>query len=112
MRSIQRFLAAVVVLVSVLLAAAKRTDVFVESRNHPAIAHGTAPLQDSVTQLAESLEQGSTRPAFDRDTGYLRSVLDALKISTDSQALVFSQTSNQAEHITPENPRAGLSYVS
>lgn len=106
MRSIQRFLAVVVVLVSVGIAAGQRTDVFVESRNHPAIAYGTAPLHDPITQLSEQLEQGSARLAFDRDTGYLRSVLDALKISTDSQSLVFSQTSNQAAHITPENPRA------
>jgi hypothetical protein len=106
MCSIHRFLAAGVVLVSVSIAAAQRTDVFVESRNHPAIAYATAPLHDPVTALGDSLEQGSTRLAFDADTGYLRSVLDALKISTDSQSLVFSQTSNQAEHIRPENPRA------
>ena len=107
MRSIHRFLAAVVVLVSVCLAAAQpRTDVFVESRNHPAIAYGSAPLHDPVTQLSERLEEGSAQLAFDRDTGYLRAILDALKISTDSQSLVFSQTSNQAAHITPENPRA------
>src|ERR1700704_5361604 len=107
MRSIHRFLAAVVVLVSVCLAAAQpRTDVFVESRNHPAIAYATAPLHDPITQLSERMEQGAHALAFDRDTGYLRSVLDALKISTDSQSLVFSQTSNQAEHIKPDNPRA------
>jgi hypothetical protein len=106
MRSIHRFLAAVVVLVSLGITAAQRTDVFVESRNHPAIAYGTAPLHDPVTELADKLEQGSAQLAFDRDTGYLRSVLDALKISIDSQSLVFSQTSNQAAHIAPENPRA------
>ena len=86
MRSIHRFLAAVVVLVSLTIAAAQpRTDVFVESRNHPAIAYATAPLHDAITQLNEKLEQGSTDLAFDRETGYLRSVLDALKISHDSQ---------------------------
>ena len=107
MRAIHRFLAAVVVLVSVCLAAAQpRTDVFVESRNHPAIAYGTAALHDPITELSEKLERGSSQLAFDRDAGYLPSILDALKISTDSQSLVFSQTSNQAAHITPENPRA------
>src|SRR6187401_3145625 len=106
MRPIHRFLAAVMVLVSVCLAAAQpRTDVFVESRNHPAIAYGTAALHDPITELSEKLERGSSQLAFDRDAGYLPSILDALKISTDSQSLVFSQTSNQAAHITPENPR-------
>ena len=38
--------------------------------------------------------------------GYLPAVLDALGISTTSQTLVYSQTSFQASHISPANPRA------
>src|SRR4029079_7460473 len=38
--------------------------------------------------------------------GYLRSLLDALNVPVESQALVFSQTSFQAPHINYRNPRA------
>src|SRR5690348_11214395 len=38
--------------------------------------------------------------------GYLPSLLDRLSIPIDSQALVFSKTSFQAEKISPRNPRA------
>ncbi len=38
--------------------------------------------------------------------GYLPAVLEALGLSPTSQTLVFSQTSFQASHISPANPRA------
>ena len=38
--------------------------------------------------------------------GYLPALLERLKISADSQALVFSKTSFQASKISPRNPRA------
>ncbi len=38
--------------------------------------------------------------------GYLPSVLKELGINTDSQALVFSKTSTQVDHIGPGAPRA------
>jgi hypothetical protein len=38
--------------------------------------------------------------------GYLPSLLERLGISADSQALVFSKTSFQADKISPRNPRA------
>ena len=40
------------------------------------------------------------------DSGYLQSFLDAFKIPSDSQTLVFSKTSLQAGRIRPTNPRA------
>ncbi len=88
------------------IALAQRTDVFVESINHPAIAYRTAPVHDPVAELDEKLQHGAIQLAFDRDTGYLRATLDALKIPIESQALVFSQTSAQAKQIGPRNPRA------
>ena len=87
-------------------ARAQPTDVFQGSLDHPAISYLTAPLTDPVAALNEQLEQGSLQLAFDNDTGYLRATLDALKISVDSQSLVFSKTSAQAKLITLENPRA------
>jgi hypothetical protein len=107
MRRFHRALAAVFAIpCATALALAQRTDVFVESINHAAIAYRSAPVHDAVADLDEKLQQGSIQLAFDRDTGYLRATLDALKIPIESQALVFSQTSAQAKQIGPRNPRA------
>ena len=108
MRLIDRFAAGVSLLVcfSVVAAFQERTDVFVDSRDHPAIAYSTAPTHDPVTEVDDKLQKGSIQFTFDRDTGYLRSILDALKIPIESQLLVFSETSAQAKRINPRNPRA------
>lgn len=83
-----------------------RTDAFVESRDHPAIAYANGPVQNTVADLNEQIRRGSVQLPFDPATGYLRPLLSALHISIDSQTLVFSQGSMQAEHISPTNPRA------
>jgi hypothetical protein len=97
-----------IVLASLTAAAqtGQRTDVFVESRDHPAIAYTTTAVSDPVADLDRQLQEGSIQLTFDGPSGYLRSVLDALKIPIESQSLVFSQTSAQAKEITPRNPRA------
>src|SRR5262245_12530434 len=77
-------------------AAAQRTDVFVESIKHPAIAYASTPVHDAVAELDARLRDGSAKLAFEPEAGYLRSVLDALKIPVASQSLVFSQGSAQA----------------
>jgi hypothetical protein len=43
---------------------------------------------------------------FEKDHGYLISLLKALKIPVSSQTLVFSKTSLQSERISPKTPRA------
>jgi hypothetical protein len=86
--------------------AAQRRDAFVASRDHPAIAYSREPASDAVARLNRRLEEGSAALTFDQTSGYLRSVLDALDISTRSQTLVFSQTSFQAPLIRMHNPRA------
>jgi hypothetical protein len=83
-----------------------RTDAFVESRDHPAIAYSKGPVHDGVAALNQKLESGSIELSADRDSGYLRSTLEALDIPVASQTLVFSQTSAQANQISPANPRA------
>ena len=52
------------------------------------------------------IQGGRARLAFDPDNGYLRGVLDALRVPVESQVTVFSGTSNQAALINPRNPRA------
>ena len=85
---------------------AQRTDVFVESRDHPAIAYGSTPATDPIAQLNHKLEEGTASLTFDPANGYLRSVLDALDLPIESQSVVFSQTSFQAPLIDMRNPRA------
>src|SRR5690242_15590980 len=97
-------LAAALFMTSALFA--QRLDVFVESRNHPAIAYDTAAVDEPVSRLNAALERGSAHLTFEAGSGYLQSVLAALNISTKSQALVFSETSAQATLINPRNPRA------
>ena len=85
---------------------AQRRDVFVQSRNHPAIGYDNGPADNPVSKLNERLVSGDVHMNFDQVTGYLRPVLEALNIPIESQVLVFSQTSFQAPLINVKNPRA------
>jgi hypothetical protein len=87
-------------------AVAQRSDAFSASRDHAAIAYSTAPVSNTITTLNEKLQRGQTVLTFDPDSGYLRSLLDALSIPVESQVLVYSPTSFQARRITRANPRA------
>ena len=78
----------------------------VQALAHPAIAYATRPTADPVVELNRRIDAGDARIAFDADTGYLRSVLDALHVPIASQMLVMSKTGVQGLHTGPENPRA------
>ena len=71
-----------------------------------ALASIAAAPVDPVAQLQTDLEQGKAHLSYDPAHGYLKSVLTALKIPIDSQGLVFSKTSLQANLISPDTPRA------
>jgi hypothetical protein len=86
--------------------AEQRMDAFVESREHPSIAYNTAPVHNAVSELNRRLDEGSATLAFDPSSGFLRSVLDALSVPIESQVLVYTQTSLQAQKINMQNPRA------
>jgi hypothetical protein len=73
---------------------------------HPAIGYYTRPTHDLVAELNRHVEDGDARVAFDEDTGYLRSVLDALHVPVESQMLVMSKTGVQGVYTGPANPRA------
>ena len=85
---------------------AQRRDVFVASRDHPAIAYTRGPVADPVFQLARRIQNGGVKLQFDGENGYLKSLLAALDIPVESQTLVFSETSFEAKLINPRNPRA------
>ena len=74
--------------------------------SEPPINYRTQPLTDPVAQLQKDLEQGKARLTYEPGHGYLKSVLKLLKVPVNSQALVFSKTSFQLRHISPEHPRA------
>ena len=74
---------------------------------HGAIQYWQTRPDDPVSRLAQRLELGTDTLVFRPDgTGYLASVLQQLRVNTDSQGLVFSKTSSQAAKISPRNPRA------
>lgn len=80
-------------------------DTLAPSPNHPAIGYFTQPVHDPVAELNRRLEDGSVHLRYDHVAGYLRSVLEALRVPIESQVAVFSKTSFQAAIINPRNPR-------
>ena len=72
----------------------------------PAIRYNEVGTRNAVSRLQERLQTGQLRLAYDRMSGYLPAVLEALDIPLSSQMLVFSKTSFQAARIYPHNPRA------
>ena len=89
-----------------LAATAQRPGVFGGSRDHPAIAYSTAAVDTAAEAVNRRVADGSLRLVKEPVTGYLRSLLEALRIPIESQALVYSQTSLQARSIHKGNPRA------
>ncbi|HXB51686.1 MAG TPA: hypothetical protein VNU69_02915 [Rhizomicrobium sp.] len=82
-------------------------------RNQGYLPYSDAPinyrsedLSDPVALLEKEIEQGKVSLTYDQDHGYLRSVLDLLKVPVESQTLVFSKTSFQYPKISPQHPRA------
>lgn len=88
-----------------LPAAAQFETQFDGSPDHPAIDYSSPYAKDPVNELNRRIAAGAVTPAFDEHNGYLRFVLDALKITIRSQVVVFSKTSVQARRISPANPR-------
>jgi hypothetical protein len=84
---------------------AELADTRAPEANHPTIAYNSTPSHDAVAELNRKLEDGSAHLTFDSGSGYLRSVLQALKVPIESQVAVFSKTSLQLERINPSNPR-------
>ena len=105
-RSVVAFAIAGLTAVSWVSLVAQRMDAFVGSRNHPAIAYGSAPTETPVAALNARLAGGLATLRFDPQTGYLPAVLEALDVPVSSQVLVYSQTSFQASKINRQNPRA------
>jgi hypothetical protein len=73
--------------------------------DHPAVQYNSRQVVDQITALNEQLHSGQTKLTFEDRTGYLKPLLEALRIPIQSQLAVFSKTSLQKDRISPSNPR-------
>jgi hypothetical protein len=73
---------------------------------HPAIQYAIRPTTDRVAALNKAIAIGDRQLRRDAQSGYLRSVLDALGVAVESQMLIFSKTGVQRAYTGPRNPRA------
>jgi hypothetical protein len=75
--------------------------------NLPLQRYTQAAFDDAAARLDRKLAAGTAKLEFREDGfGYLPSLLRELDIDPNTQALVFSKTSFQAQRIGPRNPRA------
>lgn len=82
------------------------TNAGIVSSDHPAINYLGTPTSDPAELLNQKLMKGQLKLEWKDKGGYLESLLKALDVNQDSQALVFSKTSFQAVRISPRAPRA------
>lgn len=70
------------------------------------INYGKGRTVDPVADLQRKLDSGDASLEYDKEFGYLPSVLRLLEVPTSSQVLVNSKTSFQLRRISPKHPRA------
>jgi hypothetical protein len=88
------------------LLADRLEDTFYVPLDDPAIQYA-GPMSDPIARLEKQVESGKVKLDYaGNGWGYLPSVLKQLGINIDSQVLVFSRTSIQTSHISPQTPRA------
>ncbi len=98
--SIRQFSYLAIVLALVVTPALAQSDI-----NQPPINYSTAPVSDAIARLQQQIDSGEVKLEWDKQHGWLPSVLDLLKIPRSSQLLVFSKTSLQLAKISPRKPR-------
>jgi hypothetical protein len=72
----------------------------------PPIGYRSTKADNPVSRLQDAIANNSEALEYDPRFGYLPSVIDRLKIPRESQVLVFTKTSLQAQYIAPSNPRS------
>lgn len=83
-----------------------QTAVSADEFDREPIFYSKSTPHDCISRLQQKLDAGETKLQFDRQGGYLASLLQELQVPVSSQMLVFSKTSLQRHRITPETPRA------
>ena len=92
--------------VSAVVFADRLEDTFYVPLDDPAIQYA-GPVSDPIAHLEKGLESQKIKLDYaPNGWGYLPAVLKQLNINIDSQILVFSRTSIQTSHISPQTPRA------
>jgi hypothetical protein len=71
----------------------------------PPIQYSKTAPKDAVSAIEARLASGTTRPPDD-PKGFVRWLLEELRVPEESQVLVFSKTSLQRDLIRPDHPRA------
>ncbi|MBL8809921.1 MAG: hypothetical protein JNM43_07085 [Planctomycetaceae bacterium] len=70
------------------------------------INYSTSKPDNRISQLQDQLTDHTVSLSFDEHTGYLRSLLETLRVPVSSQVLTFGRTSLQDDKISPTTPRA------
>jgi hypothetical protein len=94
------------VLSAALLSAAQTFPAAPSPSSPSALRAESVTSSDPVSRLQHRLDENQARLEYEPSLGYLRSLLQALRIPPASQLLVFSKTSCQRERISPQTPRA------
>lgn len=74
--------------------------------DYPDIDYAGPATHNRIWRLREALLSGAQTLQWKDSSGYLESLLAALQVDAESQTLVFSRTSLQADLVTPDRPRA------
>ena len=93
-----------VIAVTMGAARAEFPEIFEGMPDHPAIGY-SQPAHDPVAELNQKILEGKVELQYDKTAGYLRSVLETLRIPVESQIVAYSKTSVQSPRINPKNPR-------
>jgi hypothetical protein len=72
----------------------------------PPIRYSASTPDNPISRLQARLDAGKSKLTYDDHFGYLRALLDELKVPHSSQMLVFSKTSLQRQRIAPATPRS------
>lgn len=70
------------------------------------ISYSETQPSNRVTELMAKIDSGAVQLNHSERHGYLKSLLQHLGISVQTQMLVFSKTSHQRHRISPQAPRA------
>src|SRR5262245_56674294 len=88
--------------VAVALSSAEDSAVRADDFEAAPIRYSASTPDNPISRLQAKLDAGKAKLEYDDHFGYLRAVLEALKVSPSSQMLVFSKTSLQRQRIAPQ----------
>jgi hypothetical protein len=100
-----RPLKSVITLAILFCAGATEVSAQIQFERKP-ISYSETQPSNRVTELMAKIDSGAVDLDHSESHGYLKSLLQHLEISVQTQMLVFSKTSHQRHRISPQAPRA------